>query len=86
MPRGESVVIDGRRGVHGTGSRYRKGGCRCDQCREANSRIHRAARARRMLRLEHDAKSIVHGINGYTNHGCRCDVCRAAKSVQNAAR
>ncbi len=86
MPRGEVVVIDGRRGVHGTASRYRKGCCRCEACCAANTAFHARARLRRQVRLEHDAKVIAHGISGYINHGCRCDTCRAAKSVQNANR
>lgn len=84
MPRDE-VVIDGRRGVHGTRKRYRAG-CRCAACRACNAEHHRAARERRALRLEHDAMVVTHGLGGYCNHGCRCDACRVAKSMHNAKR
>lgn len=70
---------------HGTLTRYRKG-CRCDPCRRANLEDYRRGKARRVVRLEHDAKVVVHGASGYKNHGCRCDVCKAAKRAENAQR
>lgn len=62
---------------HGTQHKYKKHGCRCDECR-AWSRQNRAAiRAKR----RGQAPAHVHGtVNGYQNYGCRCEPCTAVNS------
>lgn len=64
---------------HGTVTRYKYRGCRCDPCRAANTADVRVQRLRRA-----EAEPPKHGESGYNNHGCRCGVCRAA--VAAAAR
>lgn len=55
--------------THGKRSTYRSG-CRCDQCRAANSTYDRELRARAGLRE--------HGNRTTYSYGCRCEPCRAA--------
>lgn len=59
--------------AHGTCASY-EAGCRCDDCRQANT-----ARAtdQRRKRREYPAEKIPHGLGGYLNYGCRCPVCRS---------
>jgi hypothetical protein len=64
--------IQEHRPDHGTRSRY-MGGCRCDDCREAQ-RVHTAE-----LRRRGDAPR--HGVSGYKNYGCRCATCTAAHTA-----
>lgn len=63
---------------HGTINGYTNYGCRCDPCREANSK----STSRRKLVLHGkglDPDDERHGTyNGYTNYGCRCDACKLA--------
>lgn len=65
------------RGGHGTFSEYTKG-CRCDECRAANT----GNRGRQRAKAKADpalADRAGHGkANTYRNYGCRCDLCRAA--------
>lgn len=62
--------------AHGTLCRY-QGGCRCDDCRWANSAAHEQWRV-------HTTAAVPHGTTGgYGNYGCRCDDCLFAKAVQN---
>jgi hypothetical protein len=55
---------------HGTVKSYAKG-CRCDDCRRANTERHKALKGK---------EPPSHGRSGYSNYGCRCDICRAAHS------
>lgn len=69
--------------THGLAGTYRSG-CRCDECRKANTercRISREQRARRTPPLEAHGKAAT-----YSNWACRCDPCKAAHSVNLAAR
>jgi hypothetical protein len=54
------------RAQHGR-TRYSKG-CRCDECRRANTEYKAALR-----KTKTPPK---HGKSGYMNYGCRCDICR----------
>lgn len=62
---------------HGTTASYRRG-CRCDDCRAANTECHRELRAKRKARKTPEA--IEHGKGAYVNWGCRCEVCTKANS------
>jgi hypothetical protein len=62
---------------HGTRSKY-NGGCRCDDCREAN----RVSHAEWELRVRGNPPE--HGTeNAYRNYGCRCQECRVVGSIAN---
>lgn len=68
---------------HGTTYRYSHFGCRCDECREANTEVGRRFRERR---LATDTPDRLHGtVNAYRNYGCRCEPCREAGAASNAA-
>lgn len=58
----------------GSGNAYASYGCRCAECKAANTK--RAARRR----SERDSMSgqFEHGRSGYVNWSCRCDVCSLA--------
>lgn len=61
----------------GTKSAY-NAGCRCDDCRDANTKAHR------QLRVDKDRYDITHGTaSGYFNFGCHCEPCKTAGSEQN---
>lgn len=63
---------------HGLGG-YRRRGCRCDICKEANNESHRISRLKRFARLRADPTIRPHGVyNTYRNWGCRCPQCCAA--------
>jgi hypothetical protein len=61
--------------THGKPGTYRRG-CRCDECRAANTRYAREERKKRRERLE--TAQFKHGAAAYTNWGCRCEVCTKA--------
>lgn len=66
--------------LHGTVSKY-NGGCRCDECRSANSAYYRKRReAVRGMATEHGT------VNSYTHFSCRCDLCRAAHTAYQRTR
>ncbi len=58
----------------GSGNAYTNYGCRCEECRAANTR--RVNRRRRHRSPESGA--FEHGAGGYRNWNCRCDVCSEA--------
>ena len=63
---------------HGTTHAYTNFGCRCEPCKEANSK---ASTKRRLTRVEHGLPEDDdrHGTyNAYTNYGCRCQACKLA--------
>lgn len=63
--------------AHGQRGTY-VGGCRCDDCREANRRYHEARRRAAGVRPVEASK---HGtVNRYIKYRCRCDDCRAANT------
>lgn len=62
---------------HGTTARYRQG-CRCSDCRRANTAYKRAYAKRRLAKLQATAKG--HGRYGYYC-GCRCQTCTTAASA-----
>lgn len=73
------VTIDRPHGL----SKYRREGCRCEVCQDAN----RAARHQYLARVRAEAaaglRPIPHGTkNGYGHYGCRCDECRAASTAE----
>ncbi|NUS83716.1 MAG: hypothetical protein HOY75_13460 [Streptomyces sp.] len=69
---------------HGTDGRYAKG-CRCDQCRAANTRRIREQRERRKADPER-ADRAGHGKAAtYQNYGCRCRPCTEANSARSVA-
>ncbi len=61
---------------HGNRNAYARG-CRCDNCRKANTASHRE-----LIRgLAQRPEDIPHGTRGgYVNWSCRCDLCSAAHS------
>lgn len=74
------------RGLHGTTTGYGYG-CRCDECRAANTEAMRAANARRRAALAVTAPTLKHGTKGaYSNHGCRCEACVEAVREANRKR
>lgn len=71
-------MIDGfgRSTRHGTTTMYHRG-CRCDECRAAQSDAGKRFRERKAewpVATPHGTR------NGYCNYGCRCDDCKAAQS------
>lgn len=77
-----------------SGSGYVRG-CRCDECKAANTRrVARRQAERRAARVEVGGRPVAvaakaHGLVGtYVNHGCRCESCTTAMSrrVQVAKR
>jgi hypothetical protein len=68
--------------AHGTVSRYKHGGCRCDACTDAQAAAMRAYKA-----IPRDPADLRHGeLSTYNNYGCRCLPCTAAKADDQAAR
>ena len=67
----------------GSGTAYASYGCRCDECKAANTaRIKR----RRVARNPDDAPAGAHGkTSTYVNWGCRCAPCTAAHAKRCAA-
>jgi hypothetical protein len=64
---------------HGTRRAYNIRGCRCDACREANTRHHWFARQASKGQVPNTAP---HGTaNCYRNHACRCGPCRQAQTA-----
>lgn len=82
---------------HGTTVGYSTYGCRCADCRKANTaRCQRYRDANREKVRAYGAKTrarlkqsenIPHGtLNAYANYGCRCDECKAVQSEYNRRR
>ncbi|MFD3516292.1 hypothetical protein [Streptomyces sp. NPDC058657] len=70
---------------HGTPYAYTKGGCRCDDCREANRKRCQASRQRSAADPSR-ADRAGHGkASTYKNHGCRCAECSAANTADVSA-
>jgi hypothetical protein len=68
--------------VHGDAVRGYNRGCRCDECRAANTARYHAQRALRMARMEAGELIVAHGSDStYNNYLCRCDECRRAHSA-----
>lgn len=79
LSREERLAQDPTIVQHGTISTYRNWGCRCVQCRQANTLA--VAQARKLMRerLAADYTIVVHGLNStYVNWGCRCRPCTDA--------
>lgn len=81
---------------HGTYSRYQNQGCRCDECRQANTDYHRERNHRlgRTLpwdvmvaqrRAEADARDN-HGTETRYTRGCRCRACKDASAEARRRR
>lgn len=69
---------------HGTRYAYTRG-CRCAECRTANTHYHRDLRDARAGALAPDDPR--HGHNStYNNHRCRCEPCKAAHAEVMADR
>lgn len=70
---------------HGIPSAYNRG-CRCVECRIANTARRLRHRHDRTARLKAGlAPNITHGLaHTYTNWGCRCPECVTAKSAYTA--
>jgi hypothetical protein len=84
---GESPRVDftptGKPVTHGgPGTAYVHYGCRCDECREANTRRKLRADRNRWLRMTiGESEPSKHGkVSTYTNWGCRCEPCTTAQS------
>jgi hypothetical protein len=72
------------RAPHGRIVVYRRG-CRCQQCRNANTQAQRTANAHRKANPA-AADRAGHGKSTtYNNYGCRCPACKDAQVVKNAA-
>jgi hypothetical protein len=77
----KSLFVYGIKSVgHGNTTSYRKG-CRCDECKAANTASYmKWKRSRSPKHIPHH----VHGtLGGYTNYYCRCDRCKTAKSAED---
>lgn len=65
----------------GSGTAYANYGCRCAECKLANSD---RARRRRQERVTEEPPELAHGkYSTYSNWGCRCDACTQAGSDHN---
>ena len=60
--------------IHGEYSCYYNG-CRCNECKYANSKKLTESRIRAK---QNKNKNFKHGSSGYHYHGCRCDICKTA--------
>lgn len=60
----------------GSGSAYANYGCKCLECRQANTA--RANRRRAERRHEDIPEGVVHNASTYSNWACRCDDCATA--------
>ncbi len=75
---------------HGTRTGYQRG-CRCDDCRQANTLSGQAYRRRRGIPTRSETNALRrsrqhHGtVNMYDNLGCRCESCRNAASAYRSA-
>lgn len=70
---------DPARWRHGTTNGYRKYGCRCVDCRAANTADAKLARERRRTA---ETPEQAHGTpGGYSNHACRCQPCKDAHAA-----
>lgn len=71
---------------HGTASRYRNNGCRCEACTAANAAVLREWRAvNGAVGLRRGDPR--HGtLSGYVHYGCRCPLCTAARAAYDYAR
>ena len=78
---------------HGTEARYATQKCRCDECRQANTKRQKVYRMKRFALLVPDADGrlvttgpVEHGIyTTYCNWACRCLPCSAAWSERMKA-
>ena len=87
---GTSVDPEWRYGVDcGTTRGYRRG-CRCDECRRANTEYMRryrgsVPRAEYLANVAGAETSTEHGTVGrYWRHGCRCEVCSRGNTERHA--
>lgn len=65
--------------IHGKSSTYRAGGCRCENCREANTIRQRQTSFMASEKFAAGLVEVEHGkANTYRYYGCRCDECKAA--------
>lgn len=65
----------------GSGTAYSNYGCRCPECKQANSE---RAKRRRKERVGEIPPETAHGkYSTYSNWGCRCDDCVKAGSEHN---
>lgn len=66
----------------GSGAKYVHEGCRCDECRAANTRRVKRRTAERKVELaENPDLPVEHGsASTYMNWGCRCVPCTAANT------
>lgn len=77
---------------HGTPGGYTNHACRCEGCKAAHRRYHKAWREERRAAREAVAGQLIaplsnefHGLaSTYNNHGCRCRECVRAKSDLSA--
>lgn len=87
--KGPKTMLDNDSKIpHGTKNGYTHHGCRCAECRAANTQAVEKWRARRQGDFIADED---HGTRkGYRDYGCRCDSCRAANTeyarLRRAAR
>lgn len=77
---GLRAIPQERKPRHGTATEY-NAGCRCKECRAANTR--RVSERKSRLNPAYAP----HGTaSGYVNWNCRCDACKDAGSAANSAR
>lgn len=65
----------------GSGNAYSNYGCRCLECREANTARYERRREERRALIEagEEPEGVKHGEDStYTNWGCKCEPCTAA--------
>lgn len=66
-------------------ARYRRQGCRCDQCTADHAQVHYFECLDRESRLAANFTRLPHGSEStYTNWRCRCGDCVEAQRVRNA--
>jgi hypothetical protein len=72
--------------IHGTANGYIHHGCRCGECRAANTALCADTKARLRANGLPDEADPRHGTaNGYGNYGCRCSACVGAQRDQMQA-
>lgn len=70
----------------GSGGGYSNHGCRCQECKDANTRRVLARRRRRELETKNPDDPRHGTMSFYINAGCRCRVCKDAAAEYGRTR
>jgi hypothetical protein len=77
---------------HGTTTGYRRHGCRCEECTEANAQECRARQKRRYSERVLQDGVLVHPeakhgtVSAYKNWGCHCEPCSLVRLEYDTSR